>query len=178
MVHMFTHLPYQYNLHAYLIYIKERERRRDSHNGLTCGVPTEAPAEGAETAENVDGSRISPGRIRVRSRSPTTINATHGEMKDGSEDASRVKELGAWLALVPGHGAAALEVLGCWICLREHGGGHSFMGLCCRAKAMDGALVLAVGGGASGELIRKATGCKPRELCQPRRRSPDCGCCG
>ena len=48
------------------------------------------------------------------------------------------------------------ERKGCWMCLREHEGGHGFMGLCRRAKAMGGALVLAVGGGANGELMRKA----------------------
>ena len=50
------------------------------------------------------------GCVRAHRRQSTV---THEEMEDGSEDASRAKELGAWLALVPGHWATTLEVLGC-----------------------------------------------------------------
>jgi len=40
----------------------------------TRGAPTETLEEGAEVAEDVDGSRISSGRMRVRSRLLTAIN--------------------------------------------------------------------------------------------------------
>ena len=44
------------NLNPPIYIIKERGKEGDSHNGdKTRDTPTEAPAEGAEAAEDVDG---------------------------------------------------------------------------------------------------------------------------
>ena len=47
-----------------------------------------------EVAENVDGSRILPGRMRVFSRSSMAIGVTHGEVEDGRKGDG----LGCWAA--------------------------------------------------------------------------------